>query len=194
MIARFFDHLARVGGVFVSPRATLDGVLRSGRGGLFEVMPWMFVVACALQPVRAGQAFLMARVSLLEGFNALARLFAQRMLTPLVAALVAATVLYLFDRLREGAHERITFEGAVDACAFMLFPFLLLCAVGAALDHNGVRLWWTPNRAVVGRGIYLATRIVVAYGWSFVLFGVVLWDLRRRSAEGGAADADGRAE
>ncbi len=182
MIARLLDHFGRLGGVFVAPRSTLRRILRGGRGGLFEVLPWMLVVAAMMQPTRAGQALLVGRLSLFDGFNALARMFADRMLGPLIGVLIAASVLYLFDRLRDGTTEKVTFEGAVDACAFMLLPFLVLAAAGVALRAFGVRWWWTPNNAMTGRGVFLATRIAVAFAWPILLFSIVAWDVRRPGA------------
>ncbi|MEQ8273188.1 MAG: hypothetical protein RMA76_11395 [Deltaproteobacteria bacterium] len=180
MIQRLLDHFGRLGGVIIAPRSTLTGVLRAGRGGLFEVLPWMLIVAAMAQPTRAGQALLIGRLSLFDGFNAVARMFADRMIAPLIGVLVAASVLYLFDRLR-GVDEaqRVTFEGAVDACAFMLVPFLLLAAIGVAMRAYGVGQWWTPNNSMTGRDWVLATRIAVAFVWPSALFAVVFWDLRR---------------
>ncbi len=185
MILRLLDHFGRLGGVIIAPRSTLTGVLRAGRGGLFEVLPWMLIVAAMAQPTRAGQALLIGRLSLFDGFNAVARMFADRMIAPLIGVLVAASVLYLYDRLR-GTGD-VTFEGAVDACAFMLVPFLLLAAVGVAMRELGVGQWWTPNNSMTGREWVLATRIAVAFVWPSALFAVVFWELRRTPADQGAA-------
>lgn len=173
MIQRLLDHLGRVGGVFVAPRSTLLRALHNGRGGLFEVLPWMLLVAAMMQPTRAGQALLVGRVSLLDGFNAVARTFADRMLGPLIGMLVAAAVLYAASRFRGGA---VRFDAAVDACAYMLMPFLLLAAAGVVMREVGWGQWWMPNMSMTGSGPVLATRLAVAFAWPAALFSVVFWE------------------
>ena len=76
----------------------------------------------------------------------------------------------------------------MDACAFALVPFLVLVAVGAALSNLGVELWWLPHRNLGGRGVYLAARVGAAFGWSIILFSLMVLEVRKRSDAAPAAD------
>ena len=36
----------------------------------------------------------------------------------------------------------LSMMGSIDACAFMLVPFMLLAVIGFFLAINGLELWW----------------------------------------------------
>lgn len=167
-------HLARIGGVIVRPRRTLSAVLFDRRGRLWEVVLWMIVVCAAAQPVRAGQAMLLSRVDIIGGASAFLNLLASRMLGPLIGALVGAAILWAIDR------KNVSFDAAVDTCAFALVPLLLLTAVGAGLSNLGVELWFLPHRTLGGRGVFFGTRLAVGYGWSILLFLLLVLEVRKR--------------
>jgi hypothetical protein len=71
----------------------------------------------------------------------------------------------------------------------MLAPYLLLTAIGAVLSAAGVELWFMPHKRMTGVPWVVALRATVAYGWSVVLFVVVLVALTREGKKADVAPA-----
>lgn len=173
---RASGFLDRLGGVFVRPRATLAGVLARGEGSLFEVLPWIALCAFTVAPIPAGQALLLLRARPVDGVLALAGVVTTRMGGALIGALVGALVLQLLGQLRPGGKVSLGFDRCLDACTYALLPHLALASVGAGLSELGLELWFMPHRLLRGTGFSVASRFVVAYGWSLVLFGgMMIW-------------------
>jgi hypothetical protein len=172
--------LSRLGGILVHPAKTLFSILSGKGGSLFEVIACALVVAAAISPARAGQCFLMARVDVFEGLRRVPNLLSNQLGPPMLTAMVAALILTLLGRsLRRSAdEERIgsdwTFDRCLDACFYMLIPFLVMASVGVILEQLGVRWWFLPHRPFRGSGGYLLARIAIAFGWSISLYLMLL--------------------
>lgn len=172
--------ISRIGGVLIHPRETLDELLAGEGGSVFDILPWCVVVACVLSPSRAGQVVLFMRVDVLEGLRILASLVSSQMMRPLVGVLVAALLLAMIARFTkagsDSSGERITwtFDRCLDACMYMLVPYLLITSVSVIVEQLGVRGSFFPHRPFRGRGVYLFIRLALAFGWSFCLYFYVL--------------------
>jgi len=171
------NALGRLGGALATPRRTLIGVLEKGDGSVFEVLLFALVVGIIVQPTSAGQAFLLMRVSPLEGLMALSRVVFGRFGTAFVIVLVGAAIVFVLGRLRVG------FDKILDACAYTLVPHFLLAAVGAALSNLGAELWFLPHRNLKGDGPYFLARLAAGYGWSVALLGLIAIHVLRRPRE-----------
>ena len=180
---RGLGHLGRLGGTVVAPRRTLRGILWWSEGHLAEVLVWMGVTVAVVEPVRTGRVLLMAQVGLLDAVSMFFGLFASRMTTPLVCAGAGALALRLFARGPDGARPPL--YAALDACAFMLVPYLVLAALGTLLQGMGVGprwVWYLPHQPLRGAAWVVTVRTVVAFAIPLALW-IVLWlDVRRRGA------------
>jgi hypothetical protein len=172
------SHLARLGGVLIRPRSTLLAILEGDEGRAWHVFPWIAVVAAASAPVETGRAILMTRVDPLVGVWAFLAMIADRCGPGLVGAVIAAFVLQLL---------KVHFDRAFDCTMHMLAPYLLLAAIGAGLSAVGAEVWFLPHRRMTGAPWVIALRATVAYGWSLILFLVVLVSVARTKS-GGQAD------
>ena len=178
-----------MGGMIASPRSTLRGILWRSDGHLAEVFVWMAVALAIVEPVRVGRALLITRVEPLDGVSLVLQLFMDRMSIPLIGAGVGAVVLRLLVRRSEAAGPHL--YAALDACMFMLVPYLALAVVGALLRETGshpATIWFLPHRPLRGRVEVVVVRAAVAFG---VSLGLYLWlavDIRTR----GSASEDGR--
>ncbi len=143
---------------------------------MFDMLPWCILVACALSPSRAGQAVLFARVNILEGLQILFGLLSAQMAKPFIGAAIAALILACVARFKVDIQEtkegavRWTFDRCLDACAYMLTPYLLIASVSLILEQVGVRWSFLPHRPFRGTGVYLFFRLALAFGWSFCLY------------------------
>lgn len=163
-------HLTRLGGVLIRPRSTLLSIARGEQGRAWEIFPWLVVVIAAASPTEAGRALLLMRVEPVNGLFGFVSMIADRASAGLVGAVLAAFVLGRWN---------VSFDRAFDCTMFMLVPFLLLVAIGAGLSLLGAEIWFLPHRRMTGVPWVIALRSLVAYGWSLVLFGVVVRELVR---------------
>jgi hypothetical protein len=116
------------------------------------------------------------RVDPLAGAWSFLALVADRTSVGLIGAVVAALLLQWLGH---------TFDRAFDCTMHMLVPFLLLAAIGALASELGGEMWFMPHRRLTGVHWVYAVRVLVAYGWSLVLFAVVarsVWTARGRSS------------
>lgn len=153
----------------VAPRVTFARLVFQHEGRLWEVLPWMMVVTAAVSPGRAGRALLLGRADVLDGLMIFLNALSQYTIGPLVGVATAALLLVATSRLR-GSATPIRFEAALDGCAFLLMPFLLLCSLGVILEAAGWDFWFLPHNGIRGRGTRLVVRVAVAFGWSGGLF------------------------
>jgi len=191
-VSALVAHLARLGGVIISPRRTLRRALWQGEASLWEIWPWMLVVTAAVAPTGAGRAVLVGRVAALDGVLLFFNLVASRMVAPLIGVLVAAILLTLVSRLAPGA-PKATFDAALDAVGLTLVPFLLLAAAGSLLYALGLELWFMPHRRFAVPGTAGAVRLAVAFGWPLALYGFLIWEVwtRRGAVAESGHDRDG---
>ena len=140
---------------------------------MWEVFPWIAVACAAAAPTQAGRALLLMRIDPIGGGFTLLNMIGNRASAAVMGAVVAASILYL---LRRG----VLFDRALDATIFMLVPFLALMSLGAGLSALGAETWFLPHRRIRGVAWVLAVRLVVAYGWSVILFAVVFFSVWRR--------------
>lgn len=166
--------------MIVRPRETLARLLFAHEGRLWEVLFWMVLVTAAAAPVPVGRALLLARVDAFGGVQVLVTLLAERLAAPLVAAVAGALLLQVVDRARRrgSAGQPLSFDAALDGCAFALVPLLLATAAGVLLSTLEVDVWFLPHRALRVTGKTLAIRLAAAYLWPLALFGVaasVVW-------------------
>lgn len=178
---RVLGHLARIGGVIVRPRATLLRMFLGSEGSLLELIPWMVIISMTVAPVSAGRALLSMRVDPVDGFSALLRLLAGRMVEPLACAFGGAAVLYLFARVKRPFRRDLPFDRALDLAAFMLVPYFALAAIGVIAASAGVDLWWLPHRQLNVPIEHLALKALVSYGWSLALLLILTVMLARGS-------------
>jgi hypothetical protein len=162
-------HLARIGGMIVAPRRTLQRLTETKQGTVFEVLVYMVLVAVIVSPIEAGRALLMARTSIGESAMILVTLVADRMGAAIGGLLGAAVVLSIIERVRK--KTVLGFDRALDVASYLLVPHLLLCIAGFMLSAYGLELWWMPHRRIVGSAEIVLLRVAVAFGWSLVLFG-----------------------
>ena len=174
--AKVQGHFARLGGVLLHPRATFDRMLMQQEGSLWEILLWVMLIAAAISPVRVGRALLVARMDFLAGLQSFLGVLSNRMTQALLGLLVAAVVLHLIDRFRREEEARIVrFDQALDLCAFLLVPYLMLTALGSLLSQLGAEFWFMPHRAISGNALVVTIRCLVAFSWSLVLFGLVAY-------------------
>lgn len=168
-------HLERLGGIILHPRRTILAILAERPGGLTEILAWASLVSCALQPVGAGQALLLVRASPLDGVMSLVSVIASRLSLALGGVIAAAVLLALLERVRvKDAAARRGFDLALDACAYLLVPYLLLASVGQLLAASGLDLGWMPHHNVRGRFGDRLLQAAVAYGWSIGLYALLV--------------------
>ena len=175
---RWTRHLDRLGGMLVSPRATSRRLLTDGQGTFTEVFFWMVVLAAAVSPIRTGRAVLLSRVGLLDGLSVFATHLQGRLLGPMVGVLVAAALLAAIDP-RRSPDQRLGFSRAIDVVTFALVPVLLLTTVGLLLRAGSIHIWFLPHQTPRGPSAMQALYVLVSYGWSFVLWAVLAFELRR---------------
>ena len=172
--------ISRIGGVLIHPRETLDQLLRGKSGSIFDILPFLLIVSCALAPSRAGQVILFMRVDFLEGLRILVSLVSSQMAKPLIGVLAASLILAVIARMtRAGSDKKDgdltwTFDRCLDTCAYMLVPYLLIASVSIIVEQLGLRGSFFPHRPFRGKGIYLFVRLALAFGWSFCLYFYVL--------------------
>jgi hypothetical protein len=160
-----------MGGVLIRSRTTLRAILE-GEGRAWEIFPWIAVVAAASAPVESGRALLLLRVDPFSGIWSFLAMVADRCGPGLVGAVVAALVL---------TWRKVSFDRAFDTTMFLLVPYLLLAAIGALLSSIGIEIWFFPHRRMTGVPWVVAVRSLVAYGWSLILFGLLLYISKRQS-------------
>ena len=171
--ARWRRHVQRLGGMLVSPRATLRRLL-AGEGRLDEVALWLIVLTAAVSPVRTGRAILVGRLGVLDGVLTFLAYLQTRLPVVLLALLIGAGLLMLV-----GGQRRLSFGRAVDVAGFLLVPVLLLTALGIVLRSAGVDLWFLPHRTLRGSFGTRALHVALSYGWSMVLLVVAMHEIRR---------------
>lgn len=167
----------------VHPRATLVRVIVAREGSLLELLPWMVVVALALEPVRSGQAALLMRTSLVDGLMLLLSQISTRLTPALIGAFSAAASLYVAERLAKPAAEQHGFDAALDAAGYTLVPYLLLASAGRIASSAGLDLWWLPHHPLHGSLSDRAVEAAVGYGWSIALLALasyLFWTERPR--------------
>ncbi len=167
-------HFARLGGMIIAPRRTLQHMLKTKEGSLWEVLFWLVVVTAAISPTSTGRAVLLGRVEFFSGVLTFLNVVSTRMIVPLIATLIAAILLFAAARLKHPPHDSFRFDVLLDTAAFCLVPFLLLAALGAVLLHFGLELWFMPHRKINGTTWPYWVRGTVAFAWSFGLFAL-LW-------------------
>ena len=167
--------LERMGGGILHPRKIFDGILNGAGGSMFELLPWMVLVTLTVAPTESGQIVLMGRGDLFVAVRMLLGLVTNRLGGALVGAAVGALVLSGLSALgRRGRDRRGPgYDRLLDATTYCLVPFLALASLGALLRASGVEVWFLPHRLLSGRGMVLATRVLVAFGGPLILFGVL---------------------
>jgi len=122
----------------------------------------------------------MARADWFEGLRRVPSFVGNQLGPPMLGALCGALILTILARslTKNVEEERFgfdwTFDRCLDACFYMLVPFLIMASVGVILEQLGVRWWFLPHRPFRGTGIYLTVRLLLAFGWSFILFAIVV--------------------
>ena len=169
----------RIGGVLLRPNRTLFSILRGDGGSMFDLLPWVLVLPCALSPNRAGQAILYLRANVMDGLQIYVSLIVSKLSTPVGAAIIGALLLSVLARIKlrtddSSVAKLWTFDRCLDACMYMLVPFFVLCSLGIIFESVGVASRYLPHRPIRGRGIYLSIRLVLAFGWSLALYLYVL--------------------
>lgn len=154
--------LARLGGVLVAPRRTIGALIHGREGSLYEPLLLLVLSSVIAAPAQAGRAILFLRVSALEGLQVFANLLAERLWPAAAGALGAALVLFGAIRLGRRAAPP-PFGRLVDAGFYLMLPYALLVALGAALAHFGVDLWFMPHRLPKGAPSTALVRLAVAY-------------------------------
>jgi hypothetical protein len=168
--AILIGHLARLGGIIISPRTTLDRLLRAREGTVTEVLPWMVIVTMVVSPVEAGRAMLLLRALSFDGVTAFVMLVADRMAAAVGGVLGAAIVLHVIERVRLPRDEWLGFDRALDVAGVLLAPYFLLAIGGALLSMAGLELWWMPHRRLIGGPLAMVIRVAAGFGWSLSLF------------------------
>lgn len=176
--ARALDVIGRLGGALVVPHRTLPAVLAQGRGSIFEVLLLALVAAVVVSPTSAGQAVLLLRANVGDGALMIVQLVVGRFSYALIGVLVAAALLTLVDRARDGA-AAVGFDRALDACAYALVPYFVLAIAGATLAASGLELSFLPHRTLRGRGLDWLSMVAAGYAWSVATYGVLLWRVTR---------------
>ena len=146
---------------------------------MFDLLPWVLVLPCALSPNRAGQALLYLRSDFMDGLQIYLSLIVSKLSTPVGAAIVGALILSVVARIKVRSDDSSiaklwTFDRCLDACMYMLVPFFVLCSLGIILESMGIRFMFLPHRPMRGQGIYLSIRLVLAFGWSLALYMYLL--------------------
>lgn len=172
------DAVGRLGGALATPRRTLIGVLQQGRGSIFEVLLLTVVAAVVVAPTSFGHAVLLVRASALDGLVMVAQVVVGRFAPALVGALIAAALLTGVDRVR-GRAAGLSFDRALDACAYALVPHFVLAIAGATLASLGHELWFLPHRTLRGQGLHWLSMVGAGYLWSVVVYGMLLWHVVR---------------
>ncbi len=165
-------HLARLGGALIRPGPTLERLLYSNEGRMYEIFPWMLVLTAAIDPVRTGRAFLMARVEPLTGLRDLLLVVSNRMTIQLVVLVAGAAVLFLAQRLlgHQKDRQELGFDRALDLMAVVLVPHLFLAAVGQISRSLGWELQYFPHRRLYFYDMDFPLKLLFAWGWSSVLY------------------------
>ena len=114
----------------------------------------------------------MMRVDPISGIWSFLAMVSDRCGPGLVGAVIAALVL---------TWRKVSFDRAFDTAMFLLVPYLFLAAIGALLSAIGIEIWFFPHRRMTGVAWVVALRSAVAYGWSLILFGLVLYSSKRQS-------------
>jgi|GEM_PF-2736374 len=171
--------ITRIGGIFVRPSQTLFSILRGNGGSMFDLLPWILVLPCALSPNRAGQALLYLRSDVLDGLQIYLSLIVSKLSTPVGAAMMGALVLSIVARIKLRADgtsvaQLWTFDRCFDACMYMLVPFFAASCLGIILESMGIAFKFLPHRPIRGQGIYLTIRLILAFGWPLALYMYVL--------------------
>lgn len=176
------SHLARLGGMLASPRATLEQLLREDApGSLARIFGWLGVLFLGAEPTRAGRAVLVARVEPVDGFWMLVQSFTSRMSLPIAGMLGAAVLLaFVASRLR----LELPFDRALDTAGYLLTPYLLLGAVGIIGAAFGLRLWALPHERMFGSAPVVIAKVLGSFGPSLVLLGFAVHGLLSASRAG----------
>jgi hypothetical protein len=180
MFSGLMAHFSRIGGVLIRPRATLLRII-GGEGNALEIVPWVLVVVATIVPTSIGHGLLLLRARFFDGLVALLQVLQVRMLNAFFGVLVAAVALHAIERIRRPPERRMGFDRALDVCAFMLVPFLLLTMVGFVLAAFGLNLWWMPHNRMLGDAGTIVVQVIVAFGWSLMLFAIAvraIWTAR----------------
>ena len=167
-----WGHFDRLGGMLISPRATIRRLIDGQDGRVGEILIWLVILTAAASPVRTGRAMLIGRIGILDGVVAFLAQLQPRLLGLFVAAIVVAAVLAAVGRRRG-----LGFDRALDVTGHLLVPVLLLIAAGVLLKAAGVNIWFLPHRPLRGGPQAQAIYLTATYGWSVVLLGFTLWEL-----------------
>ena len=157
---RCVGFVTRVGGMLLRPVATLDGVLRGGRGGLVDLLLVLALqlLAVQLRGLVAAVWFMLA-VSYTAGMSSLLNIVAQSVLYPVVGVFAGTVLAGLLTRGRPGRGRN---ADLVALCAVPPICLDLVLTLIAALGG------WRPGGSVV---------LVAAAGgalWFVVLLGLAV--------------------
>jgi hypothetical protein len=174
LFGALLGHLARIGGVLVRPRPTFARIVEGQDGSALELLPWVFILVSTLSPQAVGNALLLLRARFIDGLIDFASILGTRLTQALAGVLVGAAVLHTIERVRRPSEARMGFDRAIDVCAFMLVPFMLLAVIGFLLAAFGANLWWMPHNKMIGDAPTMIVRVLAGFGWSLALYALVV--------------------
>lgn len=157
-------HLGWMGGMLISPRATLARMLVTPPR--FEaLLPWIFLSTAIAEPVRVGQSFLLMRIAPIDGLLLFVQQAFQRFGPPVLGVFLLA----LLRSLLPPRGGRRSFDVWSSIFGFALAPLFLLTAIGGGLAALEVEIWFLPHHRIdLGHSAGLV-RALVAYAWPLAL-------------------------
>lgn len=164
-------QLQWIGGILVNPRDTLRALTFEGPVRVSVLLLMLLAMVVVTEPLGTGRALLVGQVRILDGISLFVMTLMGRALEPMLVSMGAALVLYILVRRRPIPGQSIGYDSLSDVAMYLLVPYILMAVLGVFVSASGLDLveYW-PVHGVRGRGLTFWIQLLIAYGWSLVLF------------------------